>query len=60
MRHLVRHHFQGSAGLRIGYDVLTWFLSHIWLDFGVLCLDLLWMEKCITYWRYANSAALVW
>lgn len=51
MRRLVRPYFQSSAGLRRGYDVLTWFLAHIYLDYGVLCLDMMWLEKGITYWR---------
>lgn len=52
MRRLLHHHFQGSAGLRVGYDMTTWLVTHLYLDYGVLCLDMMWASKSITYWRY--------
>lgn len=52
MRRLVRPHFQGSAALRIFYDVLTWFLTHVYMTYGAVCVFLIWPSKCLLHWRY--------
>lgn len=52
IRRLLHHRFQGNSTLRFGYDVATWLVTHIYLDYGVLCLDMMFLSSCITYWNY--------
>lgn len=51
MRRLLRHHFQRNRALSIFYDIITWTLAHIYLDFGTLPLDLMFASRVVTYWR---------
>lgn len=52
MRRLIRPYFQSSASLRVVYDLVTWALSRIYVDFGVVCVDVMFASKSIAYWSY--------
>lgn len=54
MRRLVRHYFQSSTLLQVVYALVTWALTRIYLDFGVVSVDVMFANKSIAYWRYVQ------
>ena len=58
MRRLVRPHFLGSAPLKLAYDIATFLVTRIFLDFGTLPFAMMWLKSGFAYWRYIHTAAL--
>uniref|UniRef100_A0A7N6FKP5 Membrane bound O-acyltransferase domain containing 1 n=1 Tax=Anabas testudineus TaxID=64144 RepID=A0A7N6FKP5_ANATE len=51
IRKSVRHHFLGSSGLKLGYDILTWAATQLAICYTVMPFLLLAVESTMTYYR---------
>ena len=50
IRRLIRPYFQGSLPLKLGYHVITWALTKLFLDFGALPVELMWLRAALRFW----------
>uniref|UniRef100_A0A1A7ZVM8 Membrane bound O-acyltransferase domain containing 1 n=2 Tax=Nothobranchius furzeri TaxID=105023 RepID=A0A1A7ZVM8_NOTFU len=51
LRRSIRHHFLGSRGLKLGYDVVTWMATQLTICYTVMPFLLLSVDHTITYYR---------
>ena len=51
MRRLVRPHFQSSRHRQQFYDVVTFVLGYLYLDYGILPFELMWIKESLLFWR---------
>uniref|UniRef100_A0A672G924 Membrane bound O-acyltransferase domain containing 1 n=1 Tax=Salarias fasciatus TaxID=181472 RepID=A0A672G924_SALFA len=51
IRRSVRHHFLGSSGLKLGYDVLTWAATQFAICYTVMPFLLLAVDQTLVYYR---------
>ena len=60
IRRLVRPYFQGSLPLKWGYHVITWALTKLFLDFGAMPVEFMWLHAVLRFWGsvWDNSTPL--
>lgn len=51
VRRSIRHHFLGSRGLKLGYDVVTWAATQLAICYTVMPFLLLAVDSTLIYYR---------
>lgn len=53
VRRSIRDHFQGSRGLKLGYDIVTWAATQLAICYTVMPFLLLAVDSTLIYYRCA-------